>query len=97
MHEGKPAGSEKDPAAEAVRVNSSNNNDSNRRVLTHAVMGVAGEAAEVVLVVRRVGSRAVMFAGVLGILPKTARTRRKTYDIVPSLKYKTDACVPGRI
>ena len=89
MGEGEPAGSEKGPAAEAVRGRSGNNNrneGSSHKVLTRAVSEAVGEAAEGVIAVRRVGSRSLMFAGVLGILLKTARTRSKAYDIASSLK-----------
>jgi hypothetical protein len=87
MGEEEPAGSEKGPAAEAVRGmsgNNSRNNGNNPKVLTPAVSEAVGEAAEGVVAVRRVKSRAIMFAGVLNILPKTARTRSKPYDIAPS-------------
>ena len=87
--EGAPSESEKGPAAEAVRGRSGNNNRNNGnspKVLTRAVLEAVGEAVEGGIAVRRVGSKAVMFAGVLGNLPETDRARNKAYDIAFSLK-----------
>jgi hypothetical protein len=100
VREGEPAGSEKGPVAEAVRGISGViiiNNGINRIILPRRVLEAIRKAAEGVVVVRRVGARSVLFAGALGTLPRTARTRSKTYGIVPSLKPKTHVIYPDRI